>query len=107
MEVVGTAQVRMGDDRLRLGGSRGGAVELVGDDRGDALVGECADRNGAGGDGLGACRVEILEQPENAEAGAESLLRMRPVGENGDDQPLGSGPIEPPQRRNRSGVHSA
>ena len=68
-----------------------GAVELVGDDRGDALVGQGADRDGAGGDQLGACRVDILEQPEHAETGAEALLGMRPVGQDGDDEPLGLG----------------
>ena len=81
----------MGDDRLWLGGRRLGAVELGCDDRGNALVSERADRDGAGGDGLGPRRVEMLEQPQDAEAGAEALLRMRPVGEDGDDQPLGLG----------------
>ena len=52
MEVVGAAQIGVGDHRRRLG--RGCAIELGGDDRGDAFGGERADRDGAAGHGLGA-----------------------------------------------------
>ena len=45
MEVTGAAQIGMFDDRV-LGIART-AFELVGDDGGDALVGQCADRDGA------------------------------------------------------------
>ena len=40
---------------------------------------------------LGACRIQTAEQARDAEAGAEALLGMRPVGEYGDDQPLSIG----------------
>jgi len=40
---------------------------------------------------LGACRIQTAEQGRDAEAGAEALLGMRPVGEYGDDQPLSIG----------------
>jgi hypothetical protein len=52
MEVTGAAQIGMVDDCV-LGIART-AFELVGDDEGDALVGQCADRDGAGRDQLGA-----------------------------------------------------
>ena len=58
MEVAGAAQIGVVDDRV--GSVRGDlAVELVGQDGGDALVGECADRDGAGRDGFGAFGIEI------------------------------------------------
>jgi hypothetical protein len=52
MEVTGAAQIGMFDDRV-LDIART-AFELVGDDGGDALVGQCADRDGAGRNELGA-----------------------------------------------------
>ncbi|WLB92039.1 hypothetical protein QIH91_17800 [Bradyrhizobium japonicum USDA 135] len=69
-------------------GGASAAVELVGDDRGDALVGQCADRNRAGRDQLGAFRIEILEQPKHTQTGPESLFGMRPIGQNGEDETL-------------------
>ena len=64
-------------------GRGGAAVEIVGEDGGDALVGERADRDGAGRDGFGAGGVEVAEQPQHAEAGSEALLGMRPIGQDG------------------------
>jgi hypothetical protein len=90
MEVTGAAQIGMFDDRV-LGIVRT-AFELVGDDGGDALVGQCAYRDGAGRDQLGAFGINILEQPKHAETGPESLLGMRPIGQDGEDEPLGVGP---------------
>lgn len=72
------------------------AFELVGDDGGDALVGQCADRERAGRDQLGAFRINILEQPKHAETGPESLFGMRPIGQDGEDEPLGVGPDRSP-----------
>jgi hypothetical protein len=65
-----------------------GAVEIVFEDGGNALVGERTDRQRSGRDGLGACRIQAAEQAQHAEASAEALLGMRPVREYGDDQPL-------------------
>src|SRR5260370_1790606 len=84
----------MFDDRV-LGIARA-AFELVGDDGGDALVGQCADRDRAGRDQLGAFGINILEQPKHAETGPESLFWMRPIGQDGEDEPLGVGPDRPP-----------
>src|ERR1700675_2631904 len=70
--------------------------ELVGDDGGDALVGQCADRDGADRNQLGAFGINILEQPKHAETGPESLLWMRPIGQDGEDEPLGVGPDRSP-----------
>jgi hypothetical protein len=68
-----------------------GAVEIVFEDGGNALVGERADRQRPGRDGLGACRIQAAEEAQHAEAGAEALLGMWPVGEYGDDQSLSVG----------------
>src|SRR5258707_871030 len=99
MEVTGATQIGMFDDRV-LGIART-AFELVGDDGGDALVGQCADRDRAGRDQLGAFGINILEQPKHAETGPESLFGMRPIGQDGEDEPLGVGPDRPPPARGR------
>src|SRR5208282_2567696 len=65
------------------------AVEVMGKDRGDALVVERADLDGAAGDPLGARRIDAAQQPHDTQAGAETLLGVRPVGEDRDDQPFG------------------
>src|ERR1700675_3034202 len=90
MEVTGAAQIGMVDDCV-LGSART-AFELVGDDGSDALVGQCADRDRARRDQLGAFGINILEQPKHAETAPESLLGMRPIGQDGEDEPLGVGP---------------
>ena len=94
MEVTGAAQIGMFDDRI-LGIART-AFELVGDDGGDTFVGQCADRDRAGRDPLSAFGINILEQPKHAETGPESLFGMRPIGQDGEDEPLGVGPDRPP-----------
>lgn len=81
------------DDRV-LGIARA-AFELVGDDGGDALVGQCADHDRAGRDQLGAFGINIFEEPKHAETGPESLFWMRPIGHDGEDEPLGIGPDRP------------
>src|SRR4030088_2061912 len=84
----------MFDDRV-LGIARA-AFELVGDDGGDALVGQCADRDRGGRDQLGAFGINILEQPKHAETGPESMFGMRPIGQDGEDEALGVGPDRSP-----------
>src|SRR4029077_8434445 len=101
MEVTGAAQIGMFDDRV-LGIART-AFELVGDDGGDAFVGQCADGDRAGRDHLGAFGISILEQPKHAETGPESLFGMRPIGQDGEDEPLGVGPDRPPPAREPCG----
>src|SRR6476619_5866357 len=87
MEVARAAQVRMLDDGV-LGGASP-AVERVGYDGGDALVGQRADGEGAGGHELGTLGIDILEQPQHAETGAEPLFGMGPVSQYGDHEPFG------------------
>ena len=70
-------------------------VGVVLDDRSDALVGERADINGMGGDGLGPLWLEAAVQTKHAKAGSEALLGMRPIGEDRDDQPFGLGAESP------------
>ena len=107
MEVAGAAQVGVVDDRRGLA-RVGPAAQAVGQDGGDALAGERADLEGAGRDGLGAAGLEVAEQAQDAEAGPEALLGMRPVGQDGRDQRLGARPDRgAAQRRKRSGVQSA
>jgi|SRR6476619_6470735 len=89
MEVAGAAQVWVLDDGV-FGGARP-AIELVGDDGGDALVSERTDGEGAGCDELGPLGFDILEEAQHAETGAEALLGMWPVGEYGEHEPLGVG----------------
>jgi hypothetical protein len=78
----------MHDYRLLGRRSIGAAIEVVGEDRGDALVIERTDLEGAIGDPFGARRIDAAQQPHDPETGAEALLGVRPVGEDGDDQPL-------------------
>src|SRR5580700_6270346 len=89
MEVAGAAQVWMLDDGVFGGASP--AIEIVGDDRGDALVGERTDGEGASRHELGPLEFNIFEEAQHAETGAEALLGMWPVGEYGEDEPLGVG----------------
>ena len=90
MEVAGAAEIGVIDDHVVR---RRFAVGPVGDDRADALVGERADGDGAGSDDLGAFGRDILEQAQDAQAGAEALLGMRPVGQDDDNKPLRVGAL--------------
>jgi hypothetical protein len=91
MEVVWATEIGVGRDRLRLGGG-GRAIEFVGDDGSDAFVGECPDRDGAGGHFLGPYRVEILEQAEHAEARAEACSGCGRLARMAMTNPSVSGP---------------
>ena len=90
MEVAGTTQIGVIDDGAGTGGGPGGFV--IGDERCNALAGQPADLDGAGRDGLGAIAMEIPIKAQNAQACPEALFGMRPVRQNGDDQPLGLRP---------------
>src|SRR5665213_1717356 len=78
----------MQDRRAVRGGERWLTIEVVGEDRGDALVGERADLERAGRDRLGPGGIEAAEQTQHAQAGPEALLGVWPIGEHGDDQRL-------------------
>jgi len=88
VKVTGTAYVGMGNHGDGLS-TLGGAVEIVLQNGGDALVGERTDRKGAPRNRLGACRIKAAEQAQHAETGAKALLGMRTVGEHGEHQRFG------------------
>ena len=74
------------------------ADRACGEDRSDALVIERTYRDGSGRDRLSTRGIEALEEPEHAQAGAEALLGVRPIGEDGDDKPFGARPDRAAQR---------
>ena len=74
---------------LRGRSGRRRSVEPVLEDRGDRAAGQRADLDRAGAGRLHPDGVQTTEQPQDAEAGAEPLLWMRPPGHYGDDQRLG------------------
>src|SRR5260370_6737323 len=81
-----------------------GLVEVVGEDRGDAAIGERADVERASRDALGACGVDAAIEPQDAKAGAKPLLGMRPIGQHRRDEPFrirpdALGPAAEPLRR--------
>jgi hypothetical protein len=69
------------DDRrvVRGTGICGASIELVVEDGTNRPVGERADLDGARGGGFQACDAERPRQAQDAEAGSEALLRMRPL----------------------------
>jgi hypothetical protein len=70
MGVAWAVDVGMHDYRLLGGRGIGAAIEVVGEDRGNALVVERADLDGAAGDSLGARWIDAAQQPHDARAGA-------------------------------------
>ena len=91
MEVARAADVGVHDHRLFGGRRTGTAVEVVGENRGDALVVERTNLDGTRGDPLGVGRIKAAQQPHDPQAGTETLFGVRPVSEDGDDQPFGAG----------------
>src|SRR5436309_12434006 len=57
----------------------GVSIELVVEDGTERAVGERTDLDGARGGGLQTRDAERPRQPQDAEAGSESLVRMRPL----------------------------
>ena len=84
-----------------VSGWRLGAIEVVGEDGGEALVGERADRDGPGRDGFRPGGIEPAEQPQDPEAGAEALLGMGSRLSTAMTSPSVFGPIERAQRWKR------
>lgn len=76
----------MKQDGIGLGRRRG-AVEAVGQDQGDALVGQCTDGDVPGRGGLRPAGVEPAIEARDAQAGSDSLLWMRTVVDDSDDEP--------------------
>jgi hypothetical protein len=88
-----------------LGSRRTGtAIEVMGEDRGNALVVERADLDGAASDPFGAGRIDAAQQPHDTQTSTEApssslgqaLFGMRPAGEDGDDQSFGARANTPP-----------
>ena len=105
MKVAWAAQIGVFDDRGRFGGILGGFVAT--DEGGDAFAGQATDLDGAGGDSFGlgmadgAIELQYAQACSEACSGCGRLERMAMIS------PAVCGPIDAPQRRNRSGVHSA
>jgi len=90
VEVLGTADVRVVDGRPVLSWLLM-TFGFVFDDRSDALVGECADIDGMGGDLFDTLFIKTAIEPQYAKACAKALLGVRPVGQDCDDQAFGLG----------------
>src|SRR5271166_5551677 len=104
MVVAGTAQIGVVEERGRTAvlGRRG--VAFASEEGGDALAIEDAQFDSAGRHRFDADRIEAPIGAQNAKAGAEPLLGMRPAGEHGADQAFGvwpdlAGPPAEPIRR--------
>ena len=95
------------EQRRSAAAGRARLIELVGEDGRHAFVGERADRDGAGGDRFGALGIDAAIEPQNAEAGAESLFGCSRLASTATISPSVLGPIFAAQWRKRSGVHSA
>jgi hypothetical protein len=69
------------EERHTVGGRwlRRLAIELVVEDRAHRAVGQRPDLDRSGGGGFEALDTEWPRQPDDAEAGAEALLRVRPT----------------------------
>ena len=86
---------------------RGLTIEVVLEDGFDRAIGPGADLQGAGRGDLQPLPAERLAEPDNAEAGAEALLGMRPVLQEQLAQQRRRRPDAAASRRMRSIVQSA
>ena len=106
MEVAGAAQVGMVDHRRGLGLALG-AIEVVGEDGGEALVGERADRDSPGRDRFrraGSSPRNSRRIPRQVRKPCSGWGRALSTAMT---SPSVFGPIERAQRWKRPGVHSA
>ena len=79
----------MVDDGGGCGVCRRLGAHAVGQDRGDALVGEPADLEGSGRGRLRAGTLDVAEQAQHAQACSKALLGVRAGGQDGGEQSLG------------------
>ena len=70
---------------------RRGFVGAVLEDGRDRFVGTGVEQERSGASGVDALLAIALDQPENADGGAEALFRMRPRTQDDVDQCLGIG----------------
>ena len=92
MEVAGAADIGVQQGLAVRGRRRAWSVEAVAEDRGDGIVGQHPDLDGAQADRLGPVSGQAAEQAQNADAGPEALFRVRAARQNGQDQRLGVWP---------------
>ena len=74
------------DQQRQLRRATGGALAAVLQDSGDRGVGPGAEHQRAGAGGINAFGAVALDQAQNADAGAEALLGMRPRAQDDIDQ---------------------
>jgi hypothetical protein len=79
------------EENGRLLGGRSGSVGAVLEDGGERFVGTGVEQEGPGAGGVDAFLAIALDQPENADGGAEALFWMRPRPQDDVDQRLGIG----------------
>jgi hypothetical protein len=90
VEVARTANIGMIEQRRLVAAlARGGTIQIVGKDGGDAPVVHCADLERPSGDRLGTRRLDAAIEPQDAEAGSKALLGMRAMREDSNDQRFG------------------
>ena len=89
------------------GSVRGVPIELVVEDGTDRSVGERADLDGARGGGFQTCDTERSRQAQDAKAGSEALLGVRPVLQDESQSAAVAGPMRAASLRMRPMVQSA
>src|SRR5271154_2282786 len=85
MVIAGAANVLVDQDR-RLARRRWGVLAAVLQDGGDGAVGAGAENQRAGTGSVDPLDAEAFDQADNADAGAEALLGMRPRSQDHVDQ---------------------
>ena len=86
VEVAGATDVRVHDRRPVRGGGRPSAIEVGLQDRGNRGVGARANLERAAAGGFQSLMPEAVGVPEDADRGAEALLRMRLLSQDDLDQ---------------------
>jgi hypothetical protein len=88
VEVAGATDVRVHDRRPVRGGGRPSAIEVGLQDGGNRGVGARANLERAATGGFQSLIPEAVGVPEDADRGAEALLRMRLLAQDDLDLPL-------------------
>src|SRR5580700_4651456 len=107
MEVTRPTDVVVDYRRLVRGRCAPLAISVGLQDRVDRAVGSRADLQRPTAGGLHPFGPVALDEPHDADAGAEALLGVRAFAQDDLDQRRGLGPISPACRVIRSGVQSA
>jgi hypothetical protein len=102
----GSSRDRECSQDWRLADRRRRVLAMVLQDGGDGVVGARAEHQRAGAGGVDACGAEAFYQAEDADAGAEPLLGVRPERRITSARMAVLSPIELASRRMRSCVQS-